>query len=216
VLHCERPAFHATVAPRYPDILDRLAREAAKKQAAGVAGQVLLSFTGDPYCRADMDYALTREAIKILHGAGFSVCTLTKGGTRALRDLDLFTPADAFATTLTWGTHWESEEWEPGAAGPMERINTLIVFHVEGIPTWVSLEPVVNPEAALAYIHAYHNFVDFWKVGTWNYSPQAKEIDWAAFAVDVVKALRWVGARYLIKADLAKYLPAGVAAEWRG
>lgn len=60
----------------------------------------MLSSTTDPYHPGDT--TLTRQALEVLLAHGLGTCTLTKGGTRALRDLDLFRPdRDAFASTLT-------------------------------------------------------------------------------------------------------------------
>jgi DNA repair photolyase len=83
------------------------ARDAGKYQAVGITEQVgitepvLITFTSDPYHLLG-DTAPTRETLAILAEHGLAYCTLTKGGTRALRDLDLFRlDRDAFASTLT-------------------------------------------------------------------------------------------------------------------
>ena len=52
---------------------------------------ILLCFTCDAYQHLDVELAMTRDTIKILHRAGHAIHVLTKGGSRALRDLDLFT-----------------------------------------------------------------------------------------------------------------------------
>jgi DNA repair photolyase len=200
----------------------RLAKEAALMQREGLTGQVLLSFTTDPYQNLDAREAIARGAITILHEAGFSVCVLSKGGVRALRDLDLFTPADTYAATLTFLDDARSMEWEPRAALPKDRIETLETFHSRGIPTWVSLEPVLDPEATLDIILDTAPFVDMYKVGKLNYHPLSKEIDWSVFArraaallnelgyrriEDPIKAVAKLGERkYYIKRDLAQFL----------
>jgi len=145
----------------------------------------------------------------VLHAAGLHVCTLTKGGTRALRDLDLFTPADSFATTLTSLDDATSLRWEPGAALPADRIEALRRFHAAGIPTWVSLEPVLDPDETMEIICRTADAVDEFKVGVLNYHPRAREIDWYRFAREVVGLLESLGKKYYIKQDLRKYLLAG-------
>ena len=70
-----------------------------------------MCFITDPYHGGDT--TPTREAIKILtaHGMGFN--PLSKGGTRALHDIDLFRPdRDAYATTLTSLDDAFSLKWE--------------------------------------------------------------------------------------------------------
>jgi hypothetical protein len=90
---------------------------------------------------------------------------------------------------------------------PSDRIVTIREFHAAGIPTWVSLEPVLDPAAALAIIRLTHSSVDLFKVGRWNYDARAEAIDWAKFASDAVALLESLGKRYYIKRDLACFLP---------
>jgi DNA repair photolyase len=194
--------FHQPV-PR-PDFLKQLRKEAAARTPTD---PILLCFTCDPYQALDERLGLARETIKILHAAGHAVNVLTKGGSRALRDLDLFGPQDAFATTLTLLNGARSFEIEPGASMPSDRIVTIREFHAAGIPTWVSLEPVLDPAEALAIIRLTHSSVDLFKVGRWNYDARAEAIDWAKFAADAVALLESLGKRYYIKRDLACFLP---------
>jgi DNA repair photolyase len=100
-----------------PKFLERLEKDAIKYQALGITEQVMLSFTTDPYHPGDT--SLTREVIKMLQRYGLGLCVLTKGGRRALRDLDLFRPGrDAFASTLTSLDDASSRKWERYAALP--------------------------------------------------------------------------------------------------
>ncbi len=206
VLRMKRPLFDAAAVPR-PDFLKKLTKDAKKYQAAGITEQVLLSFTTDPYCPDDVDHQFTRETIKILQAHGLAVMTLTKGGSRALRDIDLFRPdIDAFASTLTSLDDEISLKWEGGAALPQDRIDTLRTFHKKGIFTWVSLEPVYDTEATKAIIRATHEFVDLYKVGRINYHKLTKATDWQRFTNEVVALLDEVDADYYIKKDLQPYL----------
>jgi len=186
------------------DFLPALRREA---EARAPSEPILLCFTCDPYQSLDEKLGTTREAIKILHDAGHAVHILTKGGSRALRDIDLLTPRDAFATTLTLLDDGASLEWEPGAALPSDRIATIREFHGAGVPTWVSLEPVLDPDIALDIIRKTHRFVDLFKVGRLNYSEHARSIDWAGFAARAVDLLESLGKKFYVKRDLAVFLP---------
>ena len=217
-----REEFNAPTT-RGATFLSKLEKEAAKYQIAGVTGQVLLSFTCDPYQPLDVEERVTRQAIQILHRHGLSVCTLTKGGSRALRDLDLLGEGDAFATTMTFLNDWSSQHWEPGAALPQDRIEALKAFHEAGIPTWVSLEPVLDDASSLEIIRRTHAFVDLFKVGKLNYHPLAQSIDWISFARDAIELLTNLGHTriedpddttkadrdhklFYVKKDLAHYL----------
>jgi DNA repair photolyase len=205
VTRCNRERFYENVTPR-ADILRKLERDAIGYSQAGEKRQILFCFTSDPYQPMDERYQLTRRAIEICHRHGLDVCTLTKGGKRALRDLDLFTPRDAFATTLTLLDANESAKWEPGAASPEDRLATLEAFHRAGIPTWVSLEPVIDPATTLEIIRQAHGFVDEFKVGKLNYHPQARRVNWRKFALDARELLEGYGCRYYLKQDLRALL----------
>jgi DNA repair photolyase len=137
-------------------------------------------------------------------------CTLTKGGQRALRDLDLFRPErDSFASTLTTLNADQSHEWEPNAAPPGGRLNTLKRFHHARIFTWVSLEPVYDTAMTIALIKQTAEYVDFYKIGKINYHRITREIDWQRFTEEVLKVLNDLGKKHYIKKDLQPFLPAG-------
>ena len=209
VLRMSRDEFNNQVKSR-PNFIKNLIKDAQKYQSAGITKQVMLSFTTDPYNHLDVEEQLTRQTIKVLQAHGLGICALTKGGSRALRDLDLFRPSrDAFASTLTSLDSAVSQKWEARAALPDDRIATLKSFHEAGIFTWVSLEPVFDTKATLEIIKATHRFVDLYKVGRINYHRLTKEIDWAGFASQVTSLLQELGAGHYIKKDLQPYLPAG-------
>ena len=205
VLHMLRKEFDAGATPR-KDFLAELEREAKKYEALRVTEQVMLSFTTDPYHPGDT--ALTRDVLKMIQAYGMGICTLTKGGRRALRDLDLFRPGrDAFASTLTSLDDDFSRKWERGAPLPEDRIEALRSFHDADIFTWVSLEPVLDTAATLEIIRRTHRFVDLYKVGRVNYVGLTRTTDWKKFTRDVLQVLADTGARHYIKKDLQPFLP---------
>jgi DNA repair photolyase len=107
-----------------------------------------LSFITDPYQPIEKDLNITREALKILMANDLTVTILTKGGTWGLlRDKDLLqmNPANSWAVSLTCSNPEVSNKWEPFAAPPEERIDSLKIAHELGINTWVSFEPVLYP-----------------------------------------------------------------------
>lgn len=202
-----RRVFDEGATPR-PDFLRKLTNEARKYQECGVTAQCMLSFTTDPYHPGDN--TLTRETLKVLIAHGLGICTLTKGGSRAVRDIDLFRPErDAFASTLTSLDDNFSKKWERGAQLPGDRIDTLKKFHDAGIYTWVSLEPVLDTAATLEIIRRTHTFVDLFKIGRVNYVGLTKTTDWKQFTADVLDVVKETGASHYIKEDLQPYLPVG-------
>jgi DNA repair photolyase len=207
VIQLSREKFDAGANER-TNYLRELRKDAAKYQAAGITEQVLLCFTTDPYHPGDT--SLTRAVIEVLREHGLAFCTLTKGGARALRDIDLFRPdRDAFASSLTSLDDAISLEWEPKAALPSDRIATLKRFHDAGIYTWVSLEPVYDTEATLEIIRRTQQFVNLYKVGRLNYHRLTRLINWRSFAEKVVSLLNELKADHYIKKDLQPYLPEG-------
>lgn len=189
------------VRPR-PGILAELERDATK--FAGDQREVLMSFTSDPYQGSEEKHQVTRQALEILRTNRLRPTILTKGGALAQRDFDVLaqTPGSAFAVTLTSDNDAESREWEPGAALPDERIQNLRAAHDAGIRTWVSFEPVIDPDAALRLIERVHPFVDLFKVGKLNYHAHSKTIDWPLFRSEVTRLLDKIGKPYIIKKDL--------------
>jgi DNA repair photolyase len=206
VLKMPRAEFDSGAFPR-PNYMRLLEKEAAKYRDAGITAQVLLCFTTDPYHAGDT--SLTRTTIEVLRENGLGFCTLTKGGTRALRDLDLFRrDRDAFATTLTSLDDSVRINWEPSAASPDERIAALKAFHRRGIFTWVSLEPTLDIESSLAIVKATHRFVDLYKIGKLNYVKNGA-VDWSDYTLRMIELCSKLGVAHYIKRDLAIYLSAG-------
>lgn len=203
----DRKLFNAGAVPR-AGFIENLTRDARKYQAAGITEQVMLSFTTDPYHPGDS--SLTRETIKVLRDHGLGFATLTKGGTRSLRDIDLFRrDRDAFASTLTSLDPAFSKKWEPGAALPADRLHALKEFHAAGIFTWVSLEPTLDIESSLAIVEETHKYVDLFKIGRVNYLPMTKTTDWESYTHRMIEVCKRLGVSHYIKLDLQKYLPQG-------
>lgn len=207
VLRMTRDEFDAGATPR-ADFMPKLEKEARKYQSLGVDGQVMLSFTTDPYHPGDN--SLTRPVLEAIQDHGMGICTLTKGGQRALRDIDLFRPdRDAFASTLTSTDDAFSLKWERGAALPKDRMDTLRAFHDAGIFTWVSLEPTLDCESSLDIIRRTHEYVDLYKIGRANYLPMTGSTDWESYTHRIVELVNELGVKHYIKKDLQKYLPEG-------
>lgn len=203
----ERPEFDKGAVPR-KDFMKGLVHDARQYKAAGSTGQVMLSFTTDPYHPGDSQ--LTRQTLEVLRDHGLGFCTLTKGGTRALRDIDLFRPdRDAFASTLTSLDEGFSKKWERNAALPGDRIAALRTFHEKGIFTWVSLEPTLDCESSLEIVRATAPFVDLYKVGRVNYLPMTKTTDWKDYTLRMIDLLDKLGKQAYIKRDLQPVLPNG-------
>jgi DNA repair photolyase len=203
----DRGEFNAGAIDR-KSYLENLRKDAKKYQQANLHGQVMISFTSDPY--HPFDTTLTRQSFETIIEHGLAICALTKGGTRSFRDIDLFRPdRDAFASTLTSLDDRFSQKWESGAALPGDRIAALKTFHDRGIFTWVSLEPTIDVERSLSIVDATHEFVDLYKVGRVNYLPITKTTDWQDYTHRMVAKLQHLGKAHYVKKDLQPFLEPG-------
>ncbi len=202
-----RAEFDAGASPR-PNFLQLVRADARTMAAAGDRRQVMLSFTTDPYHPGDT--TLTRQTLETFVTYDIGFCTLTKGGKRALRDLDLFRPhRDAFAATLTCVDETISARWERGAAPPSERMTVLRAFHQHGIFTWVSLEPTLDADTSIDLIMRTHEYVDLYKIGRANYLPLTRTTDWRTYTLRIIEVCQRLGVKHYIKRDLQPYLPDG-------
>jgi DNA repair photolyase len=186
-----------------PLVLEHLSREAPCYRGAGE--RVLLCFLSDPYQPLAAETGTTRAALSILAANQIPFQVLTKGGTLACSDFDLYTPRDAFAVTLTSvDASWS--ELEPGAASNSDRIEALFEAKRRGIETWVSLEPVVDPAASLEVIRATREVVDLYKIGKINHNATLEAAtEWRDFAYAAANLCERYSVSYYIKKDLAAY-----------
>ncbi len=182
-----------------------------KREAETCREQILLSFMSDPYAPIERQHRNTRAALHVLSDAACSVAVLTKGGTRCLDDLDLFCDWPdgriKVGATLTLANALDSRSDEPGAALPEDRVVALRELHRAGVQTWVSIEPVIDPEQSLEMIRRSLEAVDAYKVGKLNH--RRSNTDWREFGIRAVEMIREAGKSLYVKHDLRAQLPAG-------
>jgi DNA repair photolyase len=199
-MRMDRDTFHAENRLK-KNALDDLVKDARKLR--GDNREILLSFMGDVYNPDELPgQGITRQAIKTLIENDLHFTVLTKGGARVRRDLDLFGsyPRCSIGQTIVFSDQATADYWEPNAAPLIERYELAHDAHAAGIKTWISLEPVIDPDQALDVIGRLHGVVDLWKVGPVNY--QKTDVDWHKFHDDVVALLEQVGATYILKKAL--------------
>lgn len=184
------------------NILRELERDARKMQ--GEPREILLSFMSDPY-HSDAAARLTREALLVLERYDLRVQVLTKGGQRSIRDFDILSRNGwKYGATIIFENEALREHWEPGAPLIAERVEAVREAHARKISTWISVEPVVDPDEAIKVVQLLRDEVDFWKIGKLNHDRQREAaIDWHRFLIDVEDVLD--GHDYLIKKDLERF-----------
>jgi DNA repair photolyase len=201
----EKALFESTVTP-VPNLMERLEKDL--KRLGELPVPIFLCFTCDPYPENWEMRNITRKVITTIMASGNAVNILTKGGTRSYRDMPILCrdKRNKLGVTLTFHSDDLSEEWEPGAALPFDRINMLKAAKMHGISTWASIEPVIVPSESLRIMEFALPYVDKFKIGKWNYASAAKEIDWRRFAEDAIDLMEKNGKRYMLKDDLRKCL----------
>lgn len=203
-----RPSYqHSQVVNPNQADLKRIEKSAKKHQ--GCDKQILLSFTGDPYC--SVENGETRIILEILNHYNHKVAILTKNPDKALRDLDViqkFGDRIKIGSTLTFDNDVDSKKWEAGTSLPQVRIDALKEFSANGIKTWASFEPVIIPEQSINLLIKVSGFINHVRIGKINnYKGLAKQIDWTQFIDDVVQIARatCIDDRFYIKKDLLKF-----------
>jgi DNA repair photolyase len=168
----------------------------------------LFSFLSDPYQPLERKERLTRQALGIVYKHGLKSQILTKGFADLVQDdLDIMKKADThLGITLSFIDDEKRQMWEPNASTVNDRLEILKYAHKAGIYTWVSLEPVIDPEQAIAVIKKTHSYVRFWKVGKLNHmKEQENKVNWPQFLLDVEELFKKHNIQYYIKNDLRAF-----------
>lgn len=194
--------WHSNV-PLRANALENL--EADAKALSGDSRPIFFSFLSDPYQPLERECGLTRQALEIIQRHGLKSQILTKGAASLIsRDLELMREIKTqFGVTVCFVDDEKRAKWEPHASPVSDRFEILEKAHRAGVSTWVSLEPVIDPEQALAVIEKAAPFVDYWKVGKLNHMKAVeKTVNWRKFGIDAESLLKKLGAHYYIKQDL--------------
>jgi DNA repair photolyase len=186
------------------DVIAKLKQDV--EQLNGNTPEILLSFQGDVYQPAETELRLTRQALELLRNHNLPFTILTKGGTRAMRDFDILEGYKArFGTTLIFWEQVDANYYEPDAALLGDRIEAIEQAKKRGIPTWISLEPVIDAEQALDIVKALYPIVDYWKVGKINHHQELEaKTDWKVFREQITALLQELGAKYYLKKSLTE------------
>lgn len=184
---------------------EKFIRDVKRLHSLGDNRRVLFSFLSDPYQPIEGECRLTRWSIETANEHGVKVDILTKGvKSLILEDLSLMKRADVhLGMTLSFINDDSRKEWEPFASSVEDRLDILHRAHAMGIYTWVSMEPVIIPDEALAVVRKAHKDVSFWKVGKLNHFKRLeKSINWGKFRGEVTALFDKYKASYYIKEDL--------------
>ncbi len=209
-MHKTPQAWHETARARCENVLKLFEKDCsklAKDRTDDETRRVLFSFLSDPYQPLEKELHLTRRGIEIAAQYGIKIDILTKGDDNLIeQDLPLMLESQThLGITLSFINDASRREWEPMASSVNSRLRILQKAHEMGIYTWVSMEPVIIPDEALAVIRKAHDYVDFWKVGKLNHNKLIEQsVDWPKFRKNVEELLESYGGDYYIKEDLRR------------
>lgn len=204
-MHTTGEKWHATAEPR-KKVMELFEKDAWKLR--GDQRRILFSFLSDPYQPLERKMRLTRQALDIVHKYSLKSQILTKGCVDLIQDdLEIMKKANThLGITLSFVNDEKRQEWEPNASSVNDRLEILKSAHMAGIFTWVSLEPVIDPDQALEVIRKSHKYVNFWKVGKLNHMKEYEQtVNWRKFLCDAEILLKKYEAQYYIKNDLRAF-----------
>lgn len=199
----KREEFHRESKHR-KDVLANLEKDLKQLEDAGNKKLVMFSFTSDVYQLDEEFNSITREALQLFKKYNQPFHLLTKGGTKAVRDFDLYKDTDWFACSLTFLSDEKSLEIEPNANLPLDRIGSLKIAKEKGIRTWVSFEPTLEAEETYKLYEASKQFTDFYKIG--KVSRYKVDVDWIEFTNTIADMMEADKQPFFIKYDLREYL----------
>jgi DNA repair photolyase len=189
------------------DFAARLEKVAAK--FAGDPRRVFIAFGCDPCQPIEERLGLTTRALEILAGHGLASHLLSKFGLVAARHFKALArqPRARYWITLTTLDPTRAARWEPGAAPPAERVESLIRALEAGIETGLSLEPTIYPDDTLKIIEEVGPLARHISLGKLNHMSLAQvravdpEIpgrpDWRGFLAEARLRFRAQGRREL-------------------
>lgn len=198
VLRRDTETFHTCVEPR-----QNIVEETRKRLARGDIKdkQIFLCFTCDPF-PIGFDHTATYDIIQAIKDTGNHVIVLTKGAPDMYRLLQMLDGNDKFGVTISGGG-----DMEPNAADEITRLRMVRCANVEGIPTFVSCEPVYNPDTVYGLIRDV-DCIDEYKIGKLNYAPSS--ITWGDFGRECEMLCIYHGRNYNIKQGLRAEMEKGV------
>lgn len=163
--------------------------------------EILVSSSHDPY--QPQNSLPTRQILEVLAEAEMPVWVLTKGGLRAIHDLDLLQrPRAKFGVSITTLNEGMRERWEPGAASIHNRFLALTNARLRDVETWVSIEPALPGLDLFRLAEMLQGLADWVVIGKWNHNRQAEIVNWSRVRDEAQEAFEAMGIPFLIKKEL--------------
>ena len=170
------------------DVVRLFKREAEKM--AGDKREILFSFMCDPF-QNDESAMIMDEIMSIADACDLNINILTKNPDKTRFAWPLMKRRGwRLGSTICFVSEKMREEWEPGAPSILSRMDAITDAHEFGVKTWLSIEPVIDPDEALRVMREMRGRVDKWKVGKLNHDKATEQlVDWCDFLTRAALAL---------------------------
>ena len=199
VLRKTRAEFAKVV--RKVKLIDNLAHDAEEMRRTGDKRRVLCCFACDPYSPG-LEGTMF-QVLDIFRMAETRFSVLTKAGLRAVPDLGWYGKRGEFGQTIITMREQTRANMEPCASTIADRFEAFRIARSYGIPTWASVEPVIDIEDGKEVMRSLDGQVDTIKVGRWNHDARARGMDWVGFADWVAVFSLGARSKIVLKRDLA-------------
>lgn len=204
VLRKTKEQFQKDAIPR-KNILDELRKDLMRWDPHDERN-ILLCFTSDPYQPIEEQEQLTRQALQFMSGKVKNVSVLTKAGKLPPRDYDLLKKNGwSYGATIVLTDDSRRAALEPWAAPIAERLETLKLAKTKGIKTWMSIEPVVDFNAAIELLELSKHVADEVRIGRLNHNAEASCWPWDRFLKKVIAVADDKNINLYIKDELARH-----------
>lgn len=172
---------------------------------------IFLGFSSDPF-PTGYDCSATVDMVKMLKDFGCHIMFCTKGRI-SLEILDLLDSKDSVGITITCGDEMASK-YEPNSISPTERIAQLKAFYDKGVETWISIEPVLEPNYIYSMLESDSmRFITKVKLGKLNHmnlsdltGNENDVIDWTEYGNKAIEICKRKNIEYIVKYALTKFL----------
>lgn len=173
---------------------------------------IFLGFFSDPFPTGE-NVTPTLNMIKLLKEFGCKIMFCTKGDLSNDTVKECIRLSDSVGITISCGDKM-AEKFEPYAPAPSKRLELLKYAKENGCETWISFEPVLDPDFVLNLLTSdFMGYVGVVKLGKLNHMELsdltgnfADTIDWKSYAENVVRICEANGISYKVKYALAQYL----------
>lgn len=172
---------------------------------------IFLGFSSDPF-PTGYDTSATVEMIKLLKNYGCHIMFCTKGKINP-KVIDLLDSNDSVGITITCGNEMASI-YESKSITPTERLAQLEAFYNKDIETWISIEPVLEPEFIYEMLESDNmKFITKVKLGKLNHMDLSDltgntndNINWTKYGNKVIEICKRRNIEYIVKYALTKFL----------